>query len=367
MEKLLDKIVTNEPRERAGSRSYNRFDFQQNWALCKIFDLHSSLYDYLVCFDYYDDIIIMDSSSNPEKISFYQVKTRNNGQWTLKELLKTTNSKSGRILNSFLGKLYYNAIIFPENTESLNFISNISFNIKLENGTDATVKSKIVGNEIAKNVIDEINSALIKELELRNDSKFKDLAIFEVTQLSIEHHEELTKIKLADFLEKTFPNTPYQITPIYKSLFGELKRKAKYEKPIQNIEILKEHKSISKSDFDGFLKTCVLLKRESFQEKCSKIEDRLNTEHVSFHFIKKFRQKSISIEVEMMNKNNKLLNGIIEKIKLMVRKELTFESADGLLTSMNKVYEKFDQLKIKQKSYDEDYIKSLILIELYEN
>jgi len=91
MVKLLEKIVTENPREKAGSTAYNRFDYQQNWALCKILDLHSTTFDYLICFDYFDDVVIMDSSTDPNKISFYQIKTKNKGNWTSDYLIKFIN------------------------------------------------------------------------------------------------------------------------------------------------------------------------------------------------------------------------------------------------------------------------------------
>jgi len=123
----------------------------------------------------------------------------------------------------------------------------------------------------------------------------------------------MTSLKLAQFIEKAFPGTNYQITPIYKSIFGEIKRKAKYEKNIENQGDLIKYKAITKKEFDNYLKISVLHKRESFQDKCDKIENRLNSEKVDFTFLKIFKQRCFDIEIDKMNTNNRLLVNLIQQ------------------------------------------------------
>lgn len=75
-------------RERAGPRTADRFEYQLHWALCHLLGLHESGQDYLITFDYHDDILVFDSESDPQNVAFIQVKTKDGKHWTLNDLIK---------------------------------------------------------------------------------------------------------------------------------------------------------------------------------------------------------------------------------------------------------------------------------------
>ena len=72
----FQETLLETPRENAGSRSSNRFDFQKNWAICKLLELHQNNEDYVLILDLHEDVIILDSSNNPKCADFFQVKTK---------------------------------------------------------------------------------------------------------------------------------------------------------------------------------------------------------------------------------------------------------------------------------------------------
>lgn len=102
---LIKKLRTISPRENSGSVSSNRFDYQKDWAISKIIDLSKNA-DFLLVFEFYEDIIVFDSSDNPNVIDFYQVKTKVTGKHSVSSLLKKTKG------SSILGKLFTNKINF---------------------------------------------------------------------------------------------------------------------------------------------------------------------------------------------------------------------------------------------------------------
>ena len=71
---LKTQFVQKSPRETSGSRSANRFNYQDDWALCKLLEIHNSDDDYVLVLDFHDDIVVLDSASNPKVAIFYQVK-----------------------------------------------------------------------------------------------------------------------------------------------------------------------------------------------------------------------------------------------------------------------------------------------------
>ena len=71
---LNQALLTGVPREFSGSTTANRYDFQANFAILKLIELHESAGDYRIAFDYFDDVVVLDSATNPGKIYLYQVK-----------------------------------------------------------------------------------------------------------------------------------------------------------------------------------------------------------------------------------------------------------------------------------------------------
>src|SRR5689334_18860686 len=96
---LLDVIFQVKPREVSGSRSSNRSDYQKSWAFCLLLKLHRTRQDYLVLFDYHDDVVVLDSAGSPSAIDFYQIKTKKGGNWTATLLLKREEGADKAPLN----------------------------------------------------------------------------------------------------------------------------------------------------------------------------------------------------------------------------------------------------------------------------
>jgi hypothetical protein len=62
---LKQQLLDIKPRETSGARTANRFDYQDDWAFCQILELHEADDDYVVVFDYHDDVLVLDSATDP--------------------------------------------------------------------------------------------------------------------------------------------------------------------------------------------------------------------------------------------------------------------------------------------------------------
>ena len=128
MVSFADRLIAEPQREKSGETGYERFDYQALWGLALIFAHHGSSDDYAIAFEFHDDIVLLDSEQSPSRARFYQVKTRDKGHWTLTDLYRRKAKKddaAGGKLPSFMGKLFSNYAMFPDETEQLNFVSNI--------------------------------------------------------------------------------------------------------------------------------------------------------------------------------------------------------------------------------------------------
>jgi hypothetical protein len=125
---FASRLVTEPQREKSGETGAQRYDYQALWGLSLIFSHHATGADYAISFEFHDDIILLDSASAPSQASFYQVKTKAKGHWTLSDLTsrkKKRNDPQNGSLPSHMGKLYSNYTIFPSDTDKLFFVSNV--------------------------------------------------------------------------------------------------------------------------------------------------------------------------------------------------------------------------------------------------
>lgn len=359
---IKKNIMQIRPRENSGSTSSNRFDFQKNWAICKILELHQKPDDYLLTLDYYDDIIIFDSSSDPKKISFFQVKTNKSPNWTLNSLTSRKKGKTG-FLNSHLGKLYDNLEKFGDAVQTLNFITNNKIKGKLKTNLKCEDTSGFCCNDLEKDALDKIIGDLKIEHSLNSLKSFENITYFKLGELSIDKHTEITKGLLVDFLDKNLPTVKYQIAPLYKSIFDEIRKKSNFEKEILNFEELKLKKSISRENFDSYITE--LQKTENLKDERVSIENRLNAELISFDKIKFFLKNSALYEIKKMNYNDKYLINIEKKIEKLISKN-NYDFSNGLYNCMDLVFLDLINLVSPNSVIDNEMLKTIILHKLYE-
>lgn len=360
MSELKQNIIKIRPRENSGSAASNRFDFQKNWTLCKIIELHEAPDDYLVTLEFHDDVVVFDSSTNPDKISFYQVKTSKSPNWTINGLISRKKGKNG-LLNSHLGKLYEHLENFEDSVESLNFVTNNKIKGKLSSGIKCEDTIEFCCNDLDKTELDKIIQSLKQEHALNDLKDFSSVTFFKLGELSIEKHSELTKIKLAEYIEKYLPDVKYQISPLYKSIFDEIKKKSNIEKEITSFEELKKYKSVSRQDFDSYLES--LNSSNTIKELAVSIENRLNAEKVDFQTIKNFRRNSKIYEVKKMTYNDKSLKNIEKEISQVIKK---LDSDLGLKECSVEVISQLDLNKLVNNDFDKDLIQTIIFYQLYE-
>jgi hypothetical protein len=125
---FANRLVTEPQREKSGETGAQRYDYQALWGLSLIFSHHATGTDYAISFEFHDDIILLNSASAPSQASFYQVKTKAKGHWTLSDLTsrkKKKNDPTNGLLPSHVGKLYSNYTTFPNDTDKLFFVSNV--------------------------------------------------------------------------------------------------------------------------------------------------------------------------------------------------------------------------------------------------
>jgi hypothetical protein len=363
---LKDKIVSVRPREKSGAISGSRFDFQKDWSICQLLQYHESQSDYVIIFDWQEDLIVMDSEQNPNKVSFYQVKGKQSGNWTLNNLIKSEKDKDGNPLLSIIGKLYDCKAKFEIETFSLNFVSNARFNVKLEDKMSSISKDNICIVELLKSEKEEIKRKIISEHNLNVDPIFEDISFLKVLDLSLDDSPTHTKGRISDFLDKLFHDRKFHVPSVYRMLFDEVRRRASYHKDILTYTDLITNKGIGRSQFERIIQaTCI---NKDYDDIWNRAEIILYRDGLMYNDIRKLKRQWKKLELERMNPQNDYLvklNGSIISIYEELESQNIFNTTN-LVESMDRIFIVFRERTIFPISYDEFFVKAIILSELYD-
>lgn len=358
---LRDAMVRQKPRESSGSRTANRFDFQKDWALLKLLELHSEATDYLLVLDYHDDIVLLDNENAPSEMKFYQIKTKNDGNWTVKGLIRRNKDKDGRYLLSIIGKMYDSKLKFPLHAVELNLVSNARFNLTMKNGTDKTLsKQHVCVADLDVSQIAEMHEAVKSEHGLSGELSFANITFFRVTDLAVSGHDKYVRGELGDFLERSYPPPrKFRLGAIYRALFEEIKRRTNYEWEIEDYNAILKYKAISKREFQTLLDTSVAVGKD-FDEVWKMIETRLQVEAVPLSEIHRIRNGWTTTEVRQMEPTDSYFHAARTRIATM---SMPFRSATGLYSAVLEVYRQYSESG-EEYIYDEHEVKAMILWEL---
>jgi hypothetical protein len=357
---LKDAILLIPPREQSGSEMADRVAYQIDWVLSKIIELHKTDDDYLIVLEHQDDVIVLDSETNPTTIEFYQVKTKDGKYWLLSELLFREVGEKG-LLYSIIGKLYGGKIKFPKQTKSLNLLSNARYQFDLNDKTPSLPLTEIRVDALTAASIAKITTQLISEYSLTDPPEFSDITYFRSADLSLKDHSTHTRGKLGDYLNDRYPMRKFNTKMIYTVLSDELKRRnnRKFEED-SFVELVKQ-KAVSRRTFDQAL-TQIGIKRD-LDEAWNSIEAQLRQEGMSLKQILRLKQEWRQCELDRMNPTNDVMQELAKKVRVCVS---DYHGSDPLQTLLDSIIPQCGPATKPTGLISVEYLSALILMEFYE-
>lgn len=252
---VFANLHEKKPREKSGSRASSRFEFQANFSILKILDLQETGNDYRALFDHFDDLTILNSSSTPTKIEFFQIKGRGNGAWTIKQL---TKEEQGNPPRSIIGKMYQNAAAFPVETEHTSFASNSGFKIKLKDGTKTTDDhTKIDGAELHASELQIIDAVLESDFPSPRNPACAGVLVFERTNLPVQQQAVFVTGRLLEHLEKPAGDEHVSVKALYDVLFQNVMARAGNTEEPSSLAQLYANKSLTRADVTGLINRAI--------------------------------------------------------------------------------------------------------------
>lgn len=353
---LAEDLVARPQRENAGARSRNRSGYQESWSLCKLLELHEGGNDYLLVCEYHDDVIVLDSSTDPSSVDFYQVKTRKNGNWTRSRLLQRRMKKP-----SILGLLYGNYLAFATTCKSLNVISNMRFKLDLGDGSESLDRRRMCLDEANATEIQKIEAALEKEHSLTKLPGGLNLTFLEACSLSVDDHENNALGRLASFVGTHHPKAGTALQPLFRSLQAEVRRRSAQEDLPTDFQSLASSHGISRTDFDTMIGQAETL--APGENVPARIEERLNSEGVTVgealrlvRCVKRYLAERLDPNADFLQSVQEAASGLVPAID----RDSLIEIADAFIEVDDAT------LAEAQRTYGPDYLRAIAMVAFYE-
>lgn len=239
----------------SGSTSYNRLDMQVSQAVLMAIDLYDNL-DFLLVMDFYDDISIFEDSKNPSVVSYYQMKTVQNGESITFNTILSEN---------WLEKLYKHLDNKDVITKELGLITNCPIRSTISN--EKYDKSQTNFSSFNTETIEKIKKDISKKMKIDKNSVDLSKFIHLKTTLTIEKHIDMAEYEFGKLLQRDFPDIKFaSIQIIYQSLIALLTKKQAYEnvKDETDFNIIKKYKGVSKEDINKLIRREILISIPEF-------------------------------------------------------------------------------------------------------
>lgn len=221
----------------AGSRTKNRYLYEVNYGIVKIYDMYIKKIDFFVIFDYACDIEVGYDS----KIDFYQLKTTVDKQ-SLSKLIENGKKKRSILQtlidlknNNSVDKLY---IVSNRRLEDLESTTKDFKNMEVINFADLEEIDK-------KKIRNKIQWPLGKE-------SFESVN-YHVSDLCLDKSNDTLMGHTVDFLDTLYSSQPGKPKYFQMLIKSEVEKKACYDKQTYNLDETISKKGLNNKDIEKIL------------------------------------------------------------------------------------------------------------------
>lgn len=349
---LYKELLTVPQREVAGPRSSSRFSYQKNWALAELIEYHLAGKDYVFAFEFHDDVLILNSESNPTSLQFIQVKTKATGKnWTIRALTKAEKGAEGEPDKlSIVGKLYENKLNFNNHKSELKFVTNAYFSF-------GKSTSSICANSLDPKDQKTIQSSIQDQLKVKHSVELGDL-FFEHSDLSVGDHEEHIKGKLHAFFDTLFGDSHnISVSPWYRSISDQIKKKNDFPpEKVSCFDELIRNKCITRSEIENFIQKV----RDSHNtvEYWPTLATQLSSEGYDYKSIIRLQKKWKEYAKDRLEYDNSILKQLEQKVLTEILHHSPLSLSKKIIEIKNALSNEISQTS---NLYDSDYVSCIIM------
>jgi len=242
----VKEFLTHVPeREKGGQTALDRFDYQTAWGVSRLLDLHEKGANYAVAFEFHDDIVALDDADEPSSAIFYQVKTRETGNWSFARITQRPSS-NGIKKSSFAGKMFDNCVRFGATVERLVFVSNQPLpEVIVVHGEE-----KFSSAEKAK--LEKFVKTISEEVDGYDDNVHTALFFFVFSDLNLTNYQNTVIGRITEFLESEL-GTDIPPKTFALTLNDFCRKRSKALADLENFEALKASKFVTRANMMKWL------------------------------------------------------------------------------------------------------------------
>lgn len=215
-DKTINPLASEPKREKSGSDTHRKYNYQYHWALCRMLDEHKNGHNYAVFVEEHEDVTLADSLDGPEaRFEFNQIKETGK-KFTINNLTKTgkTSSVLVKMAEGACNKSY------SEKLKSVNLVSTGGFSFDLhKEGYDFEV---IATGDLSDDERNTIRKHLISEF---GSDDLLSCLMFVVPDLPGKGFDYATKGKISSLINALSPGSVFNPDIIYSCVIEDLHRK----------------------------------------------------------------------------------------------------------------------------------------------
>ena len=359
---IINKILTVPQRENAGSRTSNRFNYQQVWAFNHMLELLKQDRNFILFMEFHDDIIILEGSIENEMIDFYQIKTNTTKSRFITTSFMTKDGKKYPNEMSIMQKMIDNYSKFSTEAQSLHLVSNKFFDYGiLRNNDDSTSRTVVKLNELQDDKLRIITNDMCKACSFDSslcNNACTNIIYFDVSYQDLINYEETV---MGQFVNQLFnmgiESTVSQTKTLFYTIMGEIKRINNCETRPCNIQDLKKHKSITSDCFKEWINQ---LKYESKEGSWDTIRSYLLNDGVTSFTVNKIGRNWKKCQIDLMNIEDVTLQDIRNEAKELCRNTEFSNAKDAIFFIYDELRKRKDIV-----AYSQEYIYTIITRELF--
>ncbi|SEI48359.1 protein of unknown function [Allopseudospirillum japonicum] len=213
----INPLGLDAKREKAGSDTYRKYNYQYHWAFCRMLDEHSEGNEYAIFIEEHEDVTLANSLNGSSALfEFNQIKEIGSKS-TISSLTKDkekTVSPLKKLASSVCNKK------FSGRVSSVNFVSTggFSFDLHKEGLSFEVIKvGQLTEGEKAKIL------SCISEIDKTNMLESK--MAFIIPELPEKGFDLAVEGKISQLINKRVPGCTYNSSSIYSCIIRDLQRK----------------------------------------------------------------------------------------------------------------------------------------------
>lgn len=256
-------------RETVGARTFEKYEYQYHWALCRILGAHEHSNDYVVFIELHEDVVLATSSNvNVAEFEFNQVKNVSGSPWNQKKLTSRPKGDTKKEKNSILGKMLLGVRNKPfiDKLNAINLVATCGFSLPPR--TEGLKLSIISIGEIHDECINDIQSAIDKEI---GSYPLPKTLRFISPDLPSTGFQDTSIGRISKLVELTEPGAKYSAQSIYRVLIDDLHRKGSVTFDFTQWNDLVKNKGITYQDVERVI--TAYTENKSFDSFSSDFDD----------------------------------------------------------------------------------------------